>query len=101
MNRTQLIQWIERTYATAAVELDCDQLQTSLPALVDLEIAGEDLSVRFPRALAHFSQCPDCDEEYRALREVARLEAQHRLPEVETSLKQFETAPVLTQGELA
>ena len=101
MNRTQLIQWIERTYATAPVELDCDQLQALLPALVDSEIAGEDLSVRFPLALAHFAQCPDCAEEYRALCEVARLEAQHRLPEVEASLEQIETAPILAQGELA
>ncbi len=99
MNRTQLVQWLERTYATADSEMGCDQLQEILPILVDLEIAGDDPADRFPLAMAHFAQCPDCVEEYQALRNVARLEAQHRLPQVEESLAPFEAAPILEQGE--
>jgi len=101
VNRTQLTQLLERTYATAESEVDCDQLQAALPALVDLEISGVDPALRFPQVQAHFVQCPDCAEEYRALREIARLEAQHRLPQLEESLKQFEATPSLEQGELA
>ena len=100
MNRTQLVQWLERTYATADSELDCDQLQAILPAFVDLEIAGAHPADRFPLVPAHFAQCPDCAEEYEGLRQVARLEAQHRLPEAEESLNQFEASPVLKEGEL-
>ncbi len=55
--------------------------------------------IRFPLAMAHFMQCPDCAEEYQALRHVALLEAQHRLPQVEESLNSFEAAPALEQGE--
>ncbi len=100
MNRTQLVQWLERTYATTETELDCDQLQALLPAYVDLEIAGAHPADRFPLVPAHCAQCPDCAEEYQALRQVARLDAQHRLPEIDESLSQFEVSPALKESEL-
>ncbi len=99
MDRTQLIQWLERTYATAQTEIDCDHLQAILPSLVEAEIVQGDAVTRFPQAVAHLAQCPDCAEEYKGLREVARLESQGRLPQSEESLSKFEEAPALEQRE--
>ena len=95
MNRIRFVQWLERMYATAETEMDCEQLQALLPAYVDFEIAGQDMGVRFPQAKAHLAQCQDCAEEYAGLRKVAELETRGRLPEVEESLEQFETSSEL------
>ncbi len=100
MNRKQFKQWLRRVYATVEAEMDCDKVQSVLPALVDDEIAGGEARGRFSAAIAHLAQCPDCAEEYMGLREAARLESQSHLPEAEESLNQFEEAPALERGEL-
>ncbi len=99
MNRKQIKQWIKRLYETSEKEMSCDQFQANLPALVDFEIAGGDVRAQFSTAIAHVQQCPDCTEEYRALREVARLATQGRLPQADESLRKFETAPEVKEGE--
>ncbi len=99
MNRIHLTQWLERIYATAEAEMDCEQLQAILPAYVEAEIAGGDVLGRFLQVKAHVAQCPDCAEEYAGLREVARLESRGRLPQVEDILAEFEEAPAPEPGE--
>lgn len=99
MNRIHLIEWLERIYATAEAETDCEQLQAILPTVVEFEIAGGDVLGRFPQVKAHLAQCPDCAEEYAGLREVARLESRGRLPQVEEILAQFEEEPAPEPGE--
>ncbi len=101
MNRKQFKQWLKRLYATSEKEMNCEQFQASLPALVDVEIAGGDRQEQFSAALAHMRQCADCAAEYEALREVARLEGQSRLPTVDESLQKFENVPEVEQRELA
>ncbi len=95
MNRIRFLQWLERIYATAETEMDCEQLQVILPAYVDWEIAGRDPAARLSQVKAHLAQCPDCAEEYEGLRKVAELETRGRLPEAEESLEQLETSPTL------
>jgi predicted anti-sigma-YlaC factor YlaD len=90
LNPKNLTQWLERIYATAESEIDCEQLQAALPAYVDLELVGQDPAARFPQVKAHLAQCPDCAEEYEGLRKVAELESKGRLPKAEDSLEQFE-----------
>ena len=99
MNRKQFKQWLKRIYETSEKEISCDQFQASLPVLVDFEIAGGDARVQFSDAIAHVRECPDCAAEYEALREVARLEAQGGLPQADESLRKFETAPEVEEGE--
>ena len=101
MNRRQFKQWLKRLYETSEKEMNCDQFQASLPALVDFEIAGGAGQDVFAAARAHLQQCADCAEEYEALREVARLEMQSRLPTVEESLRKFESVPEVEQREPA
>ncbi len=100
MNRIQFRQWLKRVYGTSEKEMNCDQFQAILPALIDFEIGGGDVRVQFSTAIAHVHQCPDCAEEYKALREVARLDAQGRLPLADESLRKFKTAPEAEIGEV-
>jgi len=95
LNSTQLAEWLERIYATAETEIDCEQLQALLPATVDLEIAGQATTPYLAQVKAHVAQCPDCAEEYAGLRKVAELEARGRLPKAEDSLKPFQESPAL------
>jgi hypothetical protein len=99
VNRQQFKQWLKRLYETSEQEISCDQFQALLPALVDFEIAGGDVQEQSAAAMLHIHQCPDCAEEYAALREVARLERQGRLSKVDESLPTFETVPEAEQGE--
>jgi hypothetical protein len=101
VNRKQFKQWLKRLYETSEKEMTCDQFQAILPGLVDFEIAGGDVQEQFAMAIAHVHQCPDCAEEYEALREVVRLETQGRLPTADESLRKFETVPEAEQGEPA
>lgn len=93
MDRTHFLHWLNQIYATTETEIDCDDLQTFLPAYVDFEVAGADPGSRLTQVKAHLAQCPNCAEVYQGLRAVAKLEAQGRLPEVEESLVQFEAEP--------
>ncbi len=99
MNRKQFKQWLKRLYETSEKEISCDQFQALLPALIDFEIAGSDVRAQFSTAIAHLQQCPDCAEEYMALREVVRLDMQGRLPQADESLREFESVPEMEEGE--
>lgn len=95
MAHNRFLKWLHRIYATDDGELDCDHLQSILPAYVEFELAGNDPAARYPQAKAHLAQCPDCAEEYEGLRAVAVLEARGTLPHSEESLAKFgpEAAP--------
>ena len=99
MNRKQFKQWLKRLYETSEKEISCDQFQALLPALVDFEIAGGNVQAQYATALLHIHQCPDCAEEYEALREIVQLERQGRLSKVDESLPTVETVPEAEQGE--
>ena len=99
MNRKQFKQWLKRIYETSEKEMSCDQFQASLPVLVDFEITGGDVRVQFSAASAHMRHCPDCAAEYAALREVVRLDTQSGLPQADESLRKFEAAPEVEEGE--
>ena len=93
MNREQFLNWLEQIYTTKDAEIDCDRLQALLPAHVDFEINGENLpDEQLAGVRTHLAQCPDCAEEYEALRTVALLEAEGGLPDPEESLARFEEA---------
>ncbi len=97
MNRKQFLHWLRRLYATTENEMDCDQFQVCLPALIDCELENGEPGKHFAPAMAHALQCPDCAEEYRGLREVARLEVHGRLPQVDEVLSRFEETSVETR----
>lgn len=97
MERSNFLHWLDQIYSTTTTEIDCDQLQSLLPAYVDYDVAGDDPGGHVPQVKAHLAQCPDCAEDYKALRAVAELEAQGSLPHAEDSLAQFEAEPAASE----
>lgn len=78
MNRSQLDRLLRLVARTEDEELSCTQCFDLLPQYVDLEVAGEAADARVPLFRQHLEQCLVCREEYTALRELARLEAEDR-----------------------
>ncbi len=94
MDRRNLVQSVQRIYATNENEIDCERLQELLPIYVEMEISGADPDKQFPAVHSHLVQCSGCAEEYQGLRQVVKLNARGGLPEAETSLSQFEEEKV-------
>ena len=96
MKHSQIQHWLEQIYATQDNEPDCQQFQAALPQLIDSEVFGE--AETLPETVevalrAHLKQCSACSAEYAALKVVAELVAQDKLPPVEKSLAQFAVEP--------
>lgn len=86
--------WIGRIYATKEDELDCEQVQSLLPAYVEAGFSQKEMDWLESDIVAHLYQCPDCSETHAGLRFVMRLEAEGDLAfepataGAETSLRQ-------------
>lgn len=96
MKHPRIQHWLEQIYATQDGEPDCHQFQAALPQLIDSEVSEgvEALPETVEVALrAHLKQCSACGAEYAALKVVAELVAQDKLPGVEEGLAQFEAEP--------
>jgi predicted anti-sigma-YlaC factor YlaD len=68
-------EWVHQIYTTQDEELDCDGCLESIPQLVDMEIARENVNPRFSRVEHHLSQCPHCYDFYLTLCDAALLES--------------------------
>jgi len=60
---------------TQQQEITCDEVHELLDQYTEKAIAGEDVSAILPFVHHHLSMCPECHEEYRALKRI--LESQH------------------------
>lgn len=64
-------------------EISCSECFDLVPQYVDLEIAGQASDTTLPRLRQHLDRCAVCREEYETLRDLARLEADGRLPSID------------------
>jgi hypothetical protein len=80
LSRGRFLEWLTQVYATAETEIACEQAQTLLAAYVEAELADTNLEECLARVRDHLTHCPDCQDEYTALRLVAELEAREALP---------------------
>ncbi len=99
LSRDCFLEWLTQVYATAETEIACDQTQRLLAKYVEAELADADLEECLTRVRDHLTHCPDCHDEYSALRVAAEMEACGGLPTVEEMLAQLEsgvTSPPLT-----
>jgi hypothetical protein len=80
LSRGRFLEWLTQVYATTETEIACEQAQPLLAAYVEAELADADLEERLARVRDHLTHCPDCHDEYTALRLVAELEAREALP---------------------
>ena len=83
MNRSQLERLLGLVVRTADEELSCTACFELLPSYVDLEVSGHDPAVHLTPFRRHLEQCAVCREEYETVRELARLEAEGRLPSID------------------
>ena len=61
---------------TKQQEISCDDVHELLDQYTEKAIAGEDVSAILPFIHHHLSMCPDCHEEYIALKRI--LESQQK-----------------------
>jgi hypothetical protein len=71
---------LRQIWGTENEEISCTECFDLVPQYVDLEIAGQAPATALPRLTQHLNQCGVCREEYQTLRDLARLEAEGRLP---------------------
>ena len=95
LSRGRFLEWLTQIYATRETEIACDQAQPLLAVFVEAELGDTELEERLARVRDHLTHCPDCHDEYTALRLVAELEARDGLPAAADLLAQLgsEVAP--------
>ena len=76
MTQPDLEGFLRRVWATEDDEISCTECFDLVPQYVDLEVAGESPDKKVPRLRQHLDQCAACREEYEALRDLVRLEAE-------------------------
>ncbi len=94
LSRGRFLEWLTQIYATAEIEIACEQTQALLAWYVEAELADADLVERLADVRNHLTHCPDCSDEYTALRLAAELEACGGLPTVDEMMAQLENGVV-------
>lgn len=77
---SRLLALIAATATDESDELFCDDVQKLLASYVELELAGERDAATFAAVDRHLALCPDCREEYEALRDVLAAYPSLELP---------------------
>lgn len=85
----RLEQILKALALTRDIEIDCTTCLDLVPAYVDREVAGEDVAQEMPVVHQHLAVCRDCFEEYEAVSDLARQEAETGLPEASVLLRQL------------
>ncbi len=83
MKRSQFERWVRQIYETEEEEISCSECFDLVSQYVDRELAGEAAQEQLPHLKQHLDQCRACREEYEALRDLARLEAEGRAPSID------------------
>ncbi len=83
MTRPDLDRLLRNIWDTEDEEISCTECFDLVPQYVDLQIAGQMADETLPRLRQHLDQCGACREEYEALHDLARLEAEGRLPSID------------------
>ena len=83
MARPDFDRLLRHIWETEDEEISCTECFDLVPQYVDLEIAGQMADKTLRRLRQHLNQCGVCREEYEVLHDLARLEAEGRLPSIE------------------
>ena len=71
MKREVFKRLVHTIFGAEEEELVCSEFFRQLPRYVDLERSGRDAAALLPKISHHIHQCPECEEVYKALRDVA------------------------------
>jgi len=90
MKRSRNLEHLMRAIAlTDDVEIDCTACLDLMPVYVDNQVSGSD-GVREMRPVhQHLALCQDCFEEYEALFDLAKVNAEDGLPDRATLLRKL------------
>ncbi|HEY3312238.1 MAG TPA: hypothetical protein VGK00_11420 [Anaerolineales bacterium] len=80
MNNNRFQRWLQNIYNTRDEEISCTECFDMVSGFVDLELSGQDASLKLPLVTQHLGQCAACREEYETLHELALLEKEGKLP---------------------
>jgi len=80
VTRPDFYSFLRHIWETEDQEISCTECFDLVPQYVDLEITGQVAHKKLPRLRQHLNQCGVCREEYEVLRDLARGEAEGRLP---------------------
>lgn len=92
MEHDELQKLIYRILTTEDEEIDCEQTFDLIARYVDLEISGADARQLLPLVSQHLSQCDGCHELYETLREIALLEEEGELPDIDVLISEITAA---------
>jgi hypothetical protein len=67
MNEVELRALLGALTKTRDDEIGCDDALAGFPRLAEEELAGKPVSEQMRRIAQHLGDCPECEEEYRAL----------------------------------
>ena len=81
--------FLRHIWLTEDEEISCTECFDLVPQYVDLELAGQAPATTLLRLKQHLDQCGVCREEYQTLRDLARLEAEGRLPSTDELRNSF------------
>jgi hypothetical protein len=85
----KLSRWLKQVRDTQDEEIDCSACLDQISRYIDVELASGDAARALPQVGQHLGQCTVCREEYQLLRDLARLEANDRLPALEELIERL------------
>jgi anti-sigma factor RsiW len=100
LDKNQVVELINRIFATEDVELDCNRTQELLPAYVDADLIGQLSDSQFAMVAAHLAQCPDCTEDCEALRMIVAIDAQADFMELDELLASLAATTAQNSADL-
>lgn len=71
MQKGEFKRFVHTVFAAEDEELLCSEFFNQLPRYVDLERANQNAQALLPAVSHHMHQCPECEEVYKALRDIA------------------------------
>lgn len=80
MKQSEFARKMRLIYDAREDEILCSEFFDLVSQYVDREIAGEPVADQMPQVKYHLEHCRVCGEEYTALRDLARMEAEGRAP---------------------
>jgi hypothetical protein len=75
--------WLKNIYETQDEEISCTECFDLVSRFVELETSGQDAAAKLPQVKQHLNQCPACQDEYEALRDLRRLEEERDMPSLD------------------
>lgn len=81
--------WLKRVLDTRDEEIDCTECQDLVSQYIDLELETGEAAAHIPQLSHHLDQCPACWETYQILLELAQLEVQGGLPDVQALIERL------------